>query len=237
VAGWPVLVATGTERYVVWAAGELLNACVWLSPVGADGLYDPVCVVEGVGTMSFHVSATDSAVDVLCYGDGLDFARWDHQQVKIKRRLQTGNDSAAGLLDGGVFWPTAAHTFSVWDSDADVERTLQLPDPPERASSRSRHLRLVRSAGEPDLVYWETHLPDDFSIRIGEDMSRIVHGSSIRAWLAPLNRVTWQVGTASELPATSRPALFAWVDGELAMVRAVSGTLEVTLGSIKRRIP
>ena len=232
VAAWPRLVSIGAERYAVWASGGLLDASVWLSAVGPGGLSEPVCLLEGAGTMSFHVSATRSAVDVLCYGDRLDFVRWGQRQlaIEVKRTLQTDNDAAAGLLDGVVFWPKAAHSFSIWDARSDEQRTLELPEPPERASSRSRHLRLVSSEGQPDLVYWETHLPDDFRVRLGDDGSRIVHGSIIRAWLAPLDRVGWQVGLVSELPGSSSPPLLAWVEGGLAVARAVSGTIEVTLG-------
>lgn len=232
VAAWPRLVATEAtgKRYVVWATGELLDAQVWLADVSGERLAEPVNVLDRVGTLGFYATAAGNAVHVLCYGDALDFARWRADQPALKRRLQTPRDSAATLLGGAVVWPTASHTFAVWDVQKDERRGLELHEPPERASAPARHLRLLRVPEQGDLLYWETHLPDDFPRRLDDDSVRMVHGVSVRAWLAKLDRAHWRVTEAVEVPASESPPFLAWLDGRVALVRAVSGVIEVALG-------
>jgi hypothetical protein len=228
VAAWPRLVGTPRGRYVVWATGELLDATVWLSEVKADRLAEPVKVLEGVGTFAFHAAGSANGVDVLCYGETLDFARWQ-TDAALKRRLQTTNDSAATLLDGAVLWPTARHTFDVWLVEPDEHRVLELPEPPERASAQARHLRLAAEPHEDAVLYWETHLPDDFRMRMDDDSSRMVHGFSVRAWLGHFDRQTWRVTDAIEVRASSAQPSVAWVGGTLALVDSDAGVLEVRL--------
>jgi hypothetical protein len=231
VAAWPQLVGTDADgrRYVVWATGGLLDASVWLAEVEAHRVEAAINVLGGVGTLAFRTAGTNNAMDVLCYGDALDFARWRPDGHRFERRLQTANDSAATLLGGAVVSPTSSHAFDVWDVESDEHRVLELPEPPERASAQARHLRLAAAPDQADALYWETHLPDDFRMRLEDESTRMVHGFSVRGWLGQLDRQTWRISDVVEVPASSSPPLVTWIDGQLALVDTEAGVIQVRL--------
>ena len=230
VAGWPLLVGGEAPRYVVWATGDLLDATVWLAELNTGRLLSRAPVLSGTGVLSMRAGSADGAVDVLAYGQELRFARLRRDVVEIDRVLDMPGSSAGQLLAGAVLTPAAAHAFRVWQPLSDSVRTLELPEPPERASSRAQHLRLIAAPGRPDLLAWQTHLPDDFSIRADEeDAPRRVHGVSVRGWLAPFDRTRWELGSSSEVPSSSAPPLIEWVGERLALVRPAAGIVQVLL--------
>jgi hypothetical protein len=228
VAGWPLLAAP----HVVWATGDLLDATVWLADVTSKGPVRPIRLVSGVGVLGFQAGiGADGAVDVLCYGQNLHFARWRQGSLVVERVLDAAGNSATALLAGSVLTPSAAHAFRAWDPETDRAHTLELPAPPERAAARARHARLVSAPGQPDVLAWQTHLPDDTSVRVEhEGSSRRVHGVSVRGWLAPFDRVEWKVGPSEELPSSSAPPVLGWVGERLALVGVAAGVVQVLLG-------
>ncbi len=224
VAAWPVPVAAGGAVLVVWAAGRD-EATVWAGELHAERVEARLLLRTG-GPLTLQAAACREAVDVLCRGPRLRFARWERAHLEVDEVLDV--PASAELVPGAVLSPAAPHAFHVWEPGHGGGWLLALPKPPEGGSARARRPRVVSAAGQPDLLAWVTEVPDDLGGGVPGEVR--VHVLTSRTWLAPLDRGAWTVGPAAEVPVAGPPDTVTWLGGSIAVVGSGRGLASVVLG-------
>jgi hypothetical protein len=102
--------------------------------------------------------------------------------------------SGALLSPGAVLTPAGGHRVRAWNTATGASHELDLPEPPEGGSARADGPRLLVPS---DLLVWSTRVPDTDA--------RQVRVLASRGWVARLDRSSWRLGPAAELP-TGSPA-------------------------------